>query len=44
MEVNVCNSRELSDDFVDSRIVFHGAGPERVEAGVDAKFRFESRV
>ena len=45
MGVNVCNSRKLSDDLVDSRVVFHGAGPERVEAGIDAEISLrEPRV
>ena len=37
VRMNVANPRHLGDDFVDARVVLHGAGSKRVEARVDAE-------
>ena len=37
VRMNVCDSRELRDDFVDPRVVFHCARPQRIEPRVDSE-------
>ncbi len=35
--VNVSDAWQLSNDFVHAWVVLHGAGTQRIEAGIDAK-------
>jgi hypothetical protein len=37
MRVDVCDARELCNDFVHTWVVFHCAGAERIESGIDSK-------